>query len=47
MWSNLFYLKFDRNFQNIKSGVNAKFSELIVILINLNFHCQLVRNKTG
>ena len=25
--------------------MNAKFSELIVILINLNFHCHLVRNK--
>ena len=47
MWSNIFYLKFDRNFQNIKSDVNVNFSELIAILIDLIFHCHLVRNKTG
>ena len=42
MWSNLFYLKIDHKFQNIKSDMNANFSELIAILIDLNFYCHLV-----
>ena len=40
-----FYFKLDPDFQNIKRDVNTSFSETIAILIDLNFHGHLGRNK--